>query len=150
MRRLPLLGLGLLLAALPAVWGLAGNATFSQSVPVRLPPQAQIAAGSAPAVGAVVLKPDQPRPADGATTPRSSSGTRPEDLLGPSSRPSECGRGDVESGDDSGRRSRGGRHSSFSTSSASGTSGPSSAVRARSFSNSGPGTNSGTSAGSNS
>jgi hypothetical protein len=43
MHRAPLIVAGVALAAVPAVWGLVGNSSFSQTVPVQVPPQAQVA-----------------------------------------------------------------------------------------------------------
>jgi hypothetical protein len=71
MKRLSVMTVGLTLAALPAIYGLAGNPALSQSVPVRIP------------VGAVRVAVAEPRSDDSATVRKVSEAT--ESTASPSS-----------------------------------------------------------------
>jgi hypothetical protein len=78
MRRLPIVVAGVAMAAAPAAWGLIGNSSFSQNLPVQVPPQVQVAqatahlpTGGTPATPpSAALKPSARAANDGHTAQR--------------------------------------------------------------------------------
>jgi hypothetical protein len=149
MRRFSMVVAGLAVAAAPAVWGLAGNSSFSHTVPVQLPPQARVA-DDAPVKPTVAARPSplpsvkddhgrHPEPGDdrGSATstvvaPATSSAGRAHSVATSRSREVEPGddRGTaVEPGDDRGAAAepgddRGGRTSSTTSATSNSSSGP--------------------------
>jgi hypothetical protein len=122
MRRVPLIVAGVALAAAPAIWGLVGNSSFSQTVPVQVPPQAQVAEVTVrPPVEAPTAKPtksddDGDRHAgaddrslvtrsrdDGTRDGATASGTAPQHLPAPAQKAAQSSGASrhAEPGDDS-------------------------------------------------
>ena len=79
MKRIEVYAVGILLALVPAVFGLWGNASFSKDVPVRVPDQARTTAAVAKQDTRAAGGSGPGRPNAGRAPPRPSWRGRPRD-----------------------------------------------------------------------